>query len=187
MAGKLSAAQMAVINRKAKPKELDPADEAGELNIVPFLDIITNILMFILATITTVFTATIAVPAPRAGSSGGPANSDDINLTVKITREGYIVGAPGGFLLPGCTTVGSASVTVPLVHGEYDGDGLSRCMESARNKPEWHEQLADKRTIQVAGNGDVPYHVLVLTLDHLRESRPRANDMFTEPSLGILQ
>ena len=48
MAGKLSAAQLAVINRKAKPKEVDPADEAGETNIVPFLDIITNILMFIL-------------------------------------------------------------------------------------------------------------------------------------------
>ena len=27
MAGKLTAAQLAVINRKAKPKEVDPADE----------------------------------------------------------------------------------------------------------------------------------------------------------------
>ncbi len=188
MAGKLSAAQLAVIKRKAKPKEMDPADEAGELNIVPFLDIITNILMFILATITTVFTATISVPAPRAstGSNSVP-DADEINLTVKITRDGYIVGAPGGFLQPGCTTVGAAAITVPMLRGEYDGEGLTRCMEAARNKPEWREQLATRRNIQVAVNGDVPYHVLVLTLDHLRETRAGARDMFTEPALGILQ
>jgi hypothetical protein len=188
MAGKLTAAQLAVIKRKSKPKEMDPADEAGELNIVPFLDIITNILMFILATITTVFTATIAVPAPRASSGpSAPSDSDEINLTIKITRDGYIVGAPGGFLQPGCTSVGAAAITVPLVRGEYDGDGLTRCMEAARNKPEWLEQLENRRNIQVAVNGDIPYHVLVLTLDHLRETHAGANDMFTEPALGILQ
>ena len=188
MSGKLSAAQHATINRKAKPKEMDPTDEAGELNIIPFLDIITNILMFILATITTVFTATIAIPAPRSSSGpSAPADSDEINLTVKITHDGYIVGAPGGFLQPGCTTVGAAAITVPLQRGEYDGEGLTRCMESARNKPEWREQLATRHNIQVAVNGDVPYSVLVTTLDHLRESHPGARDMFTEPALGILQ
>ncbi len=188
MAGKLSAAQHAVINRKAKPKEMDPTDEAGELNIVPFLDIITNILMFILATIATVFTATISVPAPRASTGpGAPPDTEEVNLTVKIVRDGYIVGAPGGFLQPGCTVVGSATITIPLQRGEYDGEGLTRCMEAARNKPEWHDQLATRRNIQVAVNGDVPYHVLVTTLDHLRETRPGARDMFTEPALGILQ
>jgi biopolymer transport protein ExbD len=187
MAGKLSAAQHAVIRRKAKPKELDPADEAGELNIVPFLDIITNILMFILATITTVFTATISVPAPRASSGpGAPSDNEEINITVKVVREGYIVGAPGGFLQPGCTAVAQAAITVPLQGGQHDAEGLTRCMVAIRSNPEWRAQLENRRNINVAVNGDLPYHVLVKTLDALRETRPGARDLFTEPALGIL-
>ena len=186
--GKLSAAQHVVIKRKGKPKELDPTDEAGELNIIPFLDIITNILMFILATIATVFTATISVPAPRASSGpSAPSDSDEINITVKIVREGFIVGAPGGFMQPGCTSIAAAALTVPLTAGQHDGAALNRCMQAIRNKPEWHEQLSTRHNIQVAVNGDVPYHVLVLTLDAVRETRPGLRDMFTEPSLGILQ
>jgi biopolymer transport protein TolR len=187
MAGKLSAAQMAVINRKAKPKEVDPADEGGELNIVPFLDIVTNVLMFLLATITTIFTATIAVPAPSQSHGAPSQQNDEVNITVKIVREGYIVGAPGGFLQPGCTAVSSAALTVPLVNGQHDGEGLTRCMQAIRNNPEWRRELESRRNIQIAGNGDIPYNVLVRTLDAVRESRPGANDLFTEPALGILQ
>lgn len=187
MSGKLTPAQHAVVKRKAKPKELDPADEAGELNIVPFLDIITNILMFILATITTVFTATIAVPQPASSNSAGPpSDRDELNVTVKVMREGYVVGASGGFLQPGCTVVGNASITVPLLNGQHDTVGLTRCMQAIKNHAEWGPQLRTRRNINVASNGDVPYHVLVSTLDAVRESRPNAGDLFTEPTLGIL-
>lgn len=188
MSGKLSAAQHSIVHRKSKPKPPDPTDGGGELNIVPFLDIVTNLLMFILATIATVFTATIAMPAPRSSSgAGGPADNDELNITVKILREGYVVGAAGGFLQPGCTTVSQATLTVPLVSGEHDGVGLTRCMEAIRNNPEWREQLRTKRNINIATNGDIPYHILVRTLDAVRETRPGANDLFTEPALAVLQ
>lgn len=188
MSGKLSPAQHAYVRRKTKPKAHDPTDGSGELNIVPFLDIVTNLLMFILATITTVFTATIAMPAPRASNGGGgPPDNDELNITVKILREGYVVGAAGGFLQPGCTTVSQATLTVPLVGGEHDGAGLTRCMEAIRNHPEWREQLRNKRNINIATNGDIPYHIVVRTLDAVRESRSGANDLFTEPALAVLQ
>lgn len=185
---KFTNAQRAYIHRKAKPKPLSVEDEAGELNIVPFLDMVMNILMFVLATITTVFTATIAIPAPSANASAAPHNTDEpeINITVKVVREGYIVGAPGGFLQPGCNTVAEAALTIPLNGGRHDAAALTRCMETIRNNPDWRRQLENRRTIQIAVNGDVPYHVLVLTLDAVRETRPGARDMFTEPMLGIL-
>ena len=187
MSGKLTAAQHAIVKRKAKPKHVDPADEAGELNIIPFLDIVTNILMFILATITTVFTATIAVPQPASSNSAGPpSDRDEFNVTVKVMREGYVVGASGGFLQPGCTVVGNASITVPLLNGVHDGPALTRCMQAIRSHPEWGPQLRTRHNINVATNGDVPYHTLVETLDAVRESRPNAADLFTEPTLGIL-
>jgi biopolymer transport protein TolR len=179
-------AQVAWINRKSKPKAHDPAD-GGELNIIPFLDIIMNILIFVLASVTSVFTATIPMPAPSSGpSTGGGGGSNEVNITLKITREGYIVGAPGGFLQPGCSVVSSATLTVPLQAGQHDFTALTRCMETIRNNPEWRQELANNHKIQIAANQDIPYRVLVGTLDAVRETRLGAKDMFTEPTLGIL-
>jgi biopolymer transport protein TolR len=187
-AGKtFTAAQLAWINRKSKPKPHDPAD-GGELNIIPFLDIIMNILIFVLASVTSIFTATIPMPAPSSGGGGG-GSGNEVNITLKITREGYIVGAPGGFLQPGCRTVAGATVTVPLTNTrppEHDYAELTRCMQTIRNNPEWRRELADNHKIQIAANQDIPYRVLVSTLDAVRETRPGAKDMFTEPTLGIL-
>ena len=72
---KLSAPQRSKVRRLSKPKEPAPDDEGGELNIVPFLDIIMNVMMFVLATVSVTFTATIdttlggmggRAPGPRA-------------------------------------------------------------------------------------------------------------------------
>lgn len=183
---KFTAAQLATINRKSKPHPHDPADGGGEINIVPFLDIVTNLLMFILASITTVFTATIAMPAPSAGPPTPGGSSNEINITLKVVHEGYIVGAPGGFLQPDCRTVGQAALTVPLQRGTHDYAGLTRCMETIRNNPEWADQLRENHKLQIAGNQDVPYSTLVSTIDAVRETRQGAKDMFTEPTLGIL-
>ena len=49
---KLSAQQRSKIRRLSQPKEHSPDEAGGELNIVPFLDIIMNVLIFVLATIT---------------------------------------------------------------------------------------------------------------------------------------
>lgn len=181
-----TASQLAWINRKSKPRDYDPAEDGGELNIIPFLDIIMNILMFVLASVTTVFTATIPMPAPSSGPGGGGGGSNEVNITLKIVREGYIVGAPGGFLQPGCQSVGNATITIPLVNGTHDFATLTRCMEAIRNKPEWREELRENHKIQIAGNQDIPYRTLVGTLDAVRETRLGAKDMFTEPTLGIL-
>ncbi len=66
---KLSAAQRGKIRRLSQPAELSPDEEGGELNIVPFLDIIMNILIFVLATVAVTFTATIDTTPPASKSS----------------------------------------------------------------------------------------------------------------------
>ncbi len=55
----LTVAQRSKIRRLSQPKELAPDEEGGELNIVPFLDIVVNILIFVLATVAVTFTASI--------------------------------------------------------------------------------------------------------------------------------
>ncbi len=207
MPPRFTAAQHAIIAKRARAKEHGPDDGGGELNIIPFLDIIMNVLMFLLATIATVFTATIPVPAPS--SSNRPSNTptpDRLNITVKISPSGYIVGAGGGFLMPGCTTVGSATVTVPnRSSGDADGHmqdfaALTQCMQSIRRQ--WATEVANDHSINVSPNGDIPYGVLVKTIDAVRESRPGAchiaedghggdfsnsDCLFPEVTLGVLR
>jgi biopolymer transport protein TolR len=73
---KLSAAQRSKIRRLSQPKELAPDEEGGELNIVPFLDIVVNILIFVLSTVAVTFTATIETQPLRADHERGPRHQD---------------------------------------------------------------------------------------------------------------
>ena len=52
----LTPRQKAYVRKKTKIHALDPSEASGELNIVPFLDIVTNIIMFLLATTAAVLT-----------------------------------------------------------------------------------------------------------------------------------
>ena len=66
----LSAAQRSKVRRYSRTVHLDPSEEGGELNIIPFLDIIINILIFVLATVSVTFITSIQSVAPSAGGGG---------------------------------------------------------------------------------------------------------------------
>src|SRR5476649_1416184 len=93
---KLSAAQRSKIRRLSQPKELAADEEGGELNIVPFLDIITNVLMFVLATISVTFTTMIDTQPPRSnGSNVRPPGKPTLSLNIIVIDKGFIVSAFG--------------------------------------------------------------------------------------------
>src|SRR6478736_8805038 len=125
---KLSAAQRARIRRLSQPRELAPDEEGGELNIVPFLDIIVNILIFVLATIAVTFTSSIETTPPSGKSAGvrSQIQSEALNLTVFIVNDGFSLKASGGNIAPGCMSPG-AGITIPMKSGEYDYDELTVC------------------------------------------------------------
>src|SRR6185369_16475547 len=86
----LSAAQRSKIRRLSNPVEPAPGEEAGELNVVPYLDIITNIMMFVLASVAVSVIATIATTPPAIG--GGKVRADvlcrALDLGAFITTQG---------------------------------------------------------------------------------------------------
>ena len=71
---KLTSQQRAHIRRRSKYHEPDPSELAGELNIVPFLDIVVNLIMFLLATSEAVL-AIIKIEAqlPKLSAGAGRA------------------------------------------------------------------------------------------------------------------
>jgi biopolymer transport protein TolR len=162
----LTTAQRSKIRRLSQPKELTPDEEGGELNIVPFLDIIMNILIFVLATVAVTFTATIDTTPPASKSSGVRAEvpSEALNLTVLIVNDGFSLKAAGGNIAPGCLGPG-AGIAIPLKNGKYDLEGLTACASHLKKAS---PEFADENQVYISGNPGTDYQTVIDVIDALR-------------------
>src|ERR1700685_724251 len=106
---KLSAAQRSRVRRLSMGKELAPDEEGGELNIVPFLDIIMNVLMFVLATISVTFTTIIETSPPALGGHPRPPQAPTLSLNVGVIDKGFVVSAYGAHVGEGCQGAGTGA------------------------------------------------------------------------------
>jgi biopolymer transport protein ExbD len=177
---KLSAQQRSKIRRLSQPKELAPDEEGGELNIVPFLDIVTNVLMFVLATVSVTFTATIDTFPPRAGAGNRAPTTPTLSLTVLIVPDGFSLKARGGNVAPGCSDTGPG-IAIPRKEGDYDYDGLKACAAKLKAAaPEFKDEMG----VTISANPPIPYQVVVGTMDAVRKNEA-GDDLFPEVSFGI--
>lgn len=170
------------VRRKRGKMNVDAGDaEEGELNIVPYLDIMVNLIMFMLvaqATVVSLGMIDVTAPTYAAVDSGGDGKSSEDNpkklkrLTVGVAQRGFYIAAIGG-VLPGQSEE-SAGVTaagvqtrppsVPLLpDGAYDFKALARQMRGIKNK------FPDTKAVYVAADNNIPYEVIVATLDATRE------------------
>lgn len=76
-------AQRQYIRKRTKIHEPDPSEVAGELNIIPFLDVVMNIIMFLLATSLTItfFQIQSDLPEYKRGVGAGPRPNRNRNST----------------------------------------------------------------------------------------------------------
>lgn len=175
---KLSAAQRSKIRRLSQPKEHD--GEGGEINVVPFLDIVTNVLMFVLATISVTFTATADVAPPRAGGAGRAPTTPTLSLTVLIVPDGFSMKARGGNVAPGCGDVGPG-VAIPVKNKEYDYDALKACAVKLKGaSPEFKDEMG----VTISANTNIPYQVVISTMDAVRKN-DAGEDLFPDVTFGI--
>jgi len=177
----LSAAQTSKIRRLALPREAAPGDVAGELNIVPYLDILMNVMLFVLATIAVSFVTTIDTQPARANPILHGAAPKGLGLTVLLTSEGYAVKTSAGAIAPGCATLGTG-VTVPKRAGAYDPPALAAC---AKKLKESAPELADERQVTLSANAAVPYADLIDAMDALRRDGDRP--LFPDAVLGVVR
>jgi len=180
----LSTAQLAKIRRLSQPKELSPDEEGGELNIVPFLDIIMNILIFVLATVSVTFTATIETQPPASGGSGvrKEIESKALNLTVLIATDGFSIKAAGGNVAPGCEGVGPG-ISIPMKSGMYDWDSLTDCANKLKQSS---SDFADETQVYLSANPGTDYQTLISTIDSLRSTR-QGDPLFTDVNFKVLR
>ncbi len=177
---KLSAAQRSKIRRLSQPKELAPDEEGGELNIVPFLDIVTNVLMFVLATVSVTFTATIDTFPPRAGSGARAPTTPTLGLTVLVVPDGFSLKARGGNVAPGCNDTGPG-IAIPNKGSDYDYDALKACAIKLKGAA---AEFKDEMGVTISGNPSIPYQVIIGAMDAVRKN-DQGEDLFPEVSFGI--
>jgi biopolymer transport protein TolR len=163
---KLTPQQRAYIRRRTKFHEPDPSEIAGELNIIPFLDIVVNLIMFLLATSEAVLAIVqIEAQLPQLGgrSGGGAPKEQTLNLNVTVTDSGVIVTGSGGKLTPGCQDVSSGRVlTVPKVGDKYDWKGLTECVAKIKVK------FADEHDVIIGADPMIHYEHVVAAMDAVR-------------------
>lgn len=159
--------------RKLRPKE---DEETGELNIVPYLDILMNLIIFMLLSMTGLAAFGILnVNAPNYGgpSAGTSADNPDqpkLLLSVLISKKGFFVAGAGAVLGQQSATgtaVASAegAPTVPKkANGDYDFDTLNQAMVNVK------KSFPNETKVIIGAESDIPYDTLIQTMDTVRES-----------------
>ncbi|MFZ5894116.1 MAG: biopolymer transporter ExbD [Myxococcota bacterium] len=178
----LSPAQRSKIRRISQPRELSPDEEGGELNIVPFLDIVVNILIFVLATVAVTFTASIETQPPASRGTGvrSEIQSEALNLTVFIVNDGFSLKASGGNIAPGCQGIGPG-IAIPLKAGKYDYDALTQCASNLKNaRPEFEEE----NQFYIVANPGTDYQTVIDVIDAMRLT-PQGRPLFDNVNFKV--
>lgn len=143
-----------------------------ELNLVPYLDIVTNIIMFMLVT-TTALGAVGVIDAGAAKECKNCAGSrEGLGFTVTVTAQGFSATAAGREL-PEVQMLAPETCKKTREGGEatcHDFDALTRLAAEVKSA-----HPAETR-VSIAADDGTPYHVIVGTLDALRENRFERDD-----------
>jgi biopolymer transport protein TolR len=153
--------QVRAAMRRLKAESDEAEEETGDLNLVPYMDIVTNIIIFLLASVVTqVSLGNINVASPTIGT--GPAESETkpdkppLNLTVTVAANGFIIAGSGAVIPP-----------VPkLPTGQYDFEGLTNRLGEIKK-----EVAGDETKAIFNADAYIPYELVVRTLDAMREDK----------------
>ncbi|MEM7604813.1 MAG: biopolymer transporter ExbD [Myxococcota bacterium] len=140
----LTPAQRAQVRKRSRVDAKDPLDD--ELNIVPFLDIVINLIMFLLMVTTSIASYTqVSATLPDYGPPVPDQGRRNLNLSVLLGGEGVRVTSSLGHLRPGCESFSSESaVTVSASARGHNWARLSDCLAQA-------QELADARGLHYRG------------------------------------
>jgi biopolymer transport protein TolR len=178
----MTRSQVRAATRRMRDHVEEIEEEAGELNLVPYMDIVTNIIIFLLASVVNqVALGNINVSVPTISQGGGasseqppPPEKPPLNLTVTVGATGFTVAASGGVLPP-----------IPkLPNGQYDYAGLTAKLKEIKSNPD----NAEETKANFNADASTPYDVVIATLDAMRQEEGTGKILFPDVAFaaGIL-
>lgn len=148
-------------------------EEIRDLNLVPYLDIMVNLIMFMLVTYQVVVELNlIQVNAPtRGGSNVLSENPDEkpLILTVAITAQGFRILT---------TDVTAGTENIPMKGTEYDYEELTVRLERIKAGVKVDSHLI------VTADPNIVYEKVVGTLDAARKDT-KGDDLFPKVTFGM--
>ncbi|MEM1413421.1 MAG: hypothetical protein AAGH15_00900 [Myxococcota bacterium] len=167
----LSAAQRVAIRRATRVRAPDPSETDDELNVVPFLDVVVNLIMFLLMSMGSVaFLAEVPARLPSYGEGPGEAG-----FQLVVTEAGFHLSGPEGLLAPDCASPAMGGPTVPRHAGRYDLGALRACAARAAG-------TAGGR-ITLSADPLVPFQTVVQAMDAVRVT-PSGRPLFDDVALA---
>lgn len=150
------------MSRRKKHHLEDEAEESGELNLTPYLDIITTLVIFLIFTFQVVieFRLIELLPPAYTGASAGNASDEknDVTLTMFIHDKGYK-------LVTNQPELGA--VDIPLKGSEYDNERLTQELDRVKRA------LGIGDSLIITAADDIPYETVVGAMDAAREFENR--------------
>jgi hypothetical protein len=137
----MNTAQLKAKCRRILAEQDEEQEVSGELNVVPYLDVVTNIVMFLLASMTTyqLTFGNLNITSPSRSPDGVGAGQQDaepkeeLNLSVFVTEGGFTIAARGGQLVNPRTNTTPTIETRPVA----DNDRVFRATEMKNGKATW--------------------------------------------------
>jgi biopolymer transport protein TolR len=151
-----------------------------ELNLVPYLDIMVNLVLFMLVTITsflsfTILNASIPQIAPDSAQVEEKMKKEELLLVVRVLKEGYRVdpSVQGGAAIEKKTLPKKDEKT-------YDVAALREIMVALKTR------FKEENKVLIVADPMINYEAIIQTMDSVRESKPGEEDLFPEVTLSIL-
>ncbi len=139
------------------------------LNLTPLMDVMSNILFFLLsafgASAVAVFSVTVPIDASAEASDSDAPPEDKVTVTLRAEKSGLTVGCTDPAKTPEELKVCSARLA--RVGDDFDVGGMSQVLMKIK------ETFPGATTVIVVPDDDIPYETLVKILDGTRDAVDR--------------
>lgn len=180
-AGQVRSRVRKAMKRREEEIEADEL-ESGEINLIPYLDIVTNILIFLLATLSVLVVGgvntTLPDHAPAASvQSPKPDEKPDekpLQLVVSVTKKQLILwsvsGLEGSLKEPKAVIARDNPGQRPP---SYDYHALNSALyEIAARRWDGKPRERDTYEIILQADGAIPYETIIQVMDNMRRKLP---------------
>lgn len=138
-------------------------DLGVDLNLTALMDILSNLLFFLLASFgaTVVMSINASVPVQSAEKNEVADQKESVTATVKLGREGFEVTLVGSAQAP--EELASYRKVIPVKADGQDYEGLAHHLQMVKRK------YPKSETLILTPEPGVPYELMVKTMDATRQ------------------
>lgn len=189
-------------DHKPSSRRRSSGEEELELNLLPFMNLMTLLIPFLLASVQFVTLAVIDSSLPAIGAPDPSKQKDEdekppLNLTIGVTDEGFTVAGSaavlgcekgGGDKDDTCTTVPKRTDSNYCAETQCAGDPSCQPDAACHDFEELHKIIAqvkdfdgdgdgvpdyeDEQNVIIAPNAEIAYSVIVGVMDATRDFKP---------------